>query len=178
MIQIDLSGLKELRIRLDSAPRAIEQAVGRALNRAGDQALTAMGRVLAKESGLAVRAVREKISAIKAEPGDLAYTIRVRGGAEPVGHFAPRKTRKGISARPWAKRRVFPGTFFIPRAKQRVFKRLGKERLPIQQLWGPDLAKEVERGQSLEMVKTASQEAFGRRLAHELSRILGGSLAG
>lgn len=171
MITIDLTGIDRFTAGYAKKASTVRPAVVRALNRAGDQAATAIGRQLAKETGLGVRRVRDSVRARRASQYDLVYVIIVPGGAVPLSEFAPRETRKGVSARPWGKRRVFPSTFQGV-AGERVFKRVGKARLPIKQLYGPDLAKEVERGQSADVVTNVAQEAFAKRIAHEVSRLL------
>ena len=171
MITIDLTGLDRFAAGYAKKASAVRPVVVRVLNRAGDQAATALGRQLAKETGLGVRQVRDSMRAKRASQYDLVYVIIVSGGAVPLSEFAPRETRKGVSANPWGKRRVFPGTFQGV-AGARVFRRVGKSRLPIKQLYGPDLAKEVDRGQSVDVVTNVVQEAFSKRIAHEVSRLL------
>lgn len=170
-VQIDLSGIDRLIEKRSKAAKNLAPIISRALNRAGDQATTALGRELGQDTGLAVRKVRESVRAKRSSQYDLVYRIVVKGGAIPLSEFGPRETRRGVSARPWGQRRVFPGTFQGV-AGERVFKRTGPERLPIKQLYGPDLAKEVERGQSLAVVKDVAGESFARRLEHEIARTL------
>lgn len=171
MITIDLTGIDRLAAGYAKKAGAAGPIVARALNRAGDQATTALGRQLAKETGLGVSKVRGSVHARRASRSDLVYTIKVDGGAVPLSEFGARQQKKGVSARPWGIRRIFPGTFQGV-AGARVFKRQGKARLPIQQLYGPDLAKEVERGQSLDVVAKTAQEAFSKRVAHEVARMI------
>ena len=81
-----------------------------------------------------------------------------------------RETRTGISARPWAHRRTFPGTFFGP--NEQVFRRVFKARLPIKKLFGPNLALELCRGNSEAVVRAKVREVMPKRLAHEIARVL------
>jgi hypothetical protein len=125
-----------------------------------------------------VHDVRDAIEQQKSTPDDLEYIITISGEFQPLSEFDPHQTSGGISARPWGERRVFPGTFEIPTAGERVFVRAGRERLPIRELWGPSLAREFKRGQSLQVARDRVQEVFPRRLAHEVQRLLGKSVGG
>jgi hypothetical protein len=153
-------------------------AVSRALNRAGDAATTAIGRELAAETGAHVHDVRDGMEQYPSSPDDLIYTISVSGEFMPLSEFDPHQTQRGISARPWGERRLFPSTFEIPAAPDHVFARVGAERLPIRELWGPSLAREAERGVVEQVARDTVQEVFPRRLAHEVSRLLGNKSGG
>jgi hypothetical protein len=171
-IHFDAKSLAELDRKLSAfEAEALAGAVSRALNRAGDSATTQLGRELSAQTGMGVRAVRENVTTKPSRPDELSYTITVEGGPQPLSEFAPRQTRRGVSAAPWRKRRTFPGTFVRPAG---VFKRVGKARLPIKMLWGPSLAREVTRGEAKEVATAAAMEVFGRRLAHEIGRLLRG----
>jgi hypothetical protein len=150
-------------------------AISRALNRTGDMATTAVGRELAQETGMHVHDVRDSIEQEKSTPDTLEYTIVISGEFQPLSEFDPHQTSGGISARPWGERRVFPGTFEIPAAGERVFVRAGRERLPLKQLWGPSLAREFERGEGEQVVRDVVAEVFPERLHHEVfERLLKG----
>lgn len=55
-----------------------------------------------------------------------------------------------------------------------MFVRAGDERLPIRQLFGPSLAREVERGDAVKVVTETAQQVFEQRLQHEVKRLLKG----
>jgi hypothetical protein len=118
----------------------------------------------------------ESIEVSRSSADNLEYEITVKGGHVPLSDFQPRETNRGISARPWGKRRIFGGTFFGP--GDRVFARESRERLPIRQLWGPSLATKFERGQSYKLALEIAQETFSRRLAREIGRIMPGGSKG
>jgi hypothetical protein len=105
--------------------------------------------------------------------GPDVYEIVVSGRAMPLSEFHPSQTRAGISARPWAHRRTFPGTFFLSTAGEHVFARVGPERLPLHELWGPIPARELGRGRTLDVIRETAFDAFHRRFAHEFERLSG-----
>ncbi len=83
-------------------------ACARALNRTGDQVATRVGRVLAEETGAHVHDVRDGIEQTPSTADDLTYVLTISGEFMPLSEFDPHWTRQGVSARPWATRRLFP----------------------------------------------------------------------
>ncbi len=67
---------------------------------------------------------------------------------------------------PWAHRRVFPGTFEV---RGEVFRRAGRD---IDLLFGPNLAVEALRGETLSLGAEKFADVFPERLAHEIQRVL------
>jgi hypothetical protein len=167
-IKLDASAVRAAADRLDHMRREIPGAISRALNRAGDATATVVGRQLSQETGLPVRKVREAMTIRRASPGHLEYEIKITGGSVPLSEFQPRQTRRGVSARPWARRRVFPSSFMIG---SDVVVRAGRERLPVRRLWGPSLATEAKRGSVYDKALEVARSAFAERLRHELGRI-------
>jgi hypothetical protein len=175
-ISIDDSELNDHIQQYLSVAAQLPDAVSMALNSAGDAATTVIARELAAETGAHVHDIRESITQDKSTPDSLEYVITISGEYLPLGEFDPSVTSKGISARPWGTRRVFGGSFEIPATGEgHVFVRMGRERLPIRELWGPSPAREFERGDALQMAKDRVAEVFPLRLAHELQRLLGKS---
>lgn len=167
-ITFDVRGLQAWADAIDRFAEELPAAASRALNRAGDQATTRVGRVLADETGAGVRDVRDSIEQVPSTPDDLVYTISVSGEWMPLSEFDPHETRKGISARLWGERRAFPNTFEF---NDEVFHRTGKERLPIEKLWGPNLAVEAARGATEQVIRDTVAEVLPERLQHEIGRL-------
>jgi hypothetical protein len=53
-----------------------------------------------------------------------------------------------------------------------VFKRVWQSRLPIRQLYGPNLAVELMRGRSEEVARKVVEDVMPRRLQHEIGRAI------
>ena len=175
-IRIDMSELNRLAENLRRAPPRIRSAVIGTVNRTGRIGMTAVRKTLTKETGVpaADLAGRSRgLSEKKARTGDISYEVIVRGRYTPLSYFAPIQRQKGVSARPWGKRRIFRGTF-IARAggHEGVFKRVGKARFPIKELWGPSLPVELIRGGSRQAFMDAWQPRIGPNLTREISRVL------
>lgn len=164
-------------------------AAARALNRTGDMARTQVIRSLTEQTGLKrkviVRALKVKRAAQKGSMSDLAYEMTTRGGDISLKHFAPRETRRGVTARPFGQRKVFAGAFMkagrfpdrvvVPRFAGHVFEREGKERTPIFKLKsGVIIPAEMVKGATAAAFRRSVAENLPRRVEHELGRILAG----
>lgn len=171
-----------------AGPKA-PKAIMRAVNRTGDMAYTQMVRSLTKQSGMKHKVIRKALKKSKSWTGSSAgagardaYVIHSQGGNVRLKYFKARETRKGVTAAPWNRRRLYAQHFIkAGRYPHRVgwqggghvYKREGSKRAPIVQvrsgLYIPD-----------EMIKGASRDAFfstiqsrlPERLRHELLRIL------
>lgn len=174
-----------------AGPKA-RHAQRRAINRAGDMARTQMIRALTAQTGLKraviVRALRVSRAVHGGAldgvgSGGLSYAIRSRGGDVSLKFFGARETRKGVSAAPFGKRRVFASTFikggrFPNRVALKmggqVMARVGGARLPIQaQDSGVIIPEQMVEGATRAAFFSTVERVLPDRLAHELARILG-----
>lgn len=84
----------------------------RIINQVGDRTKTQVTRALTKQTGLPRRTIVKAIGRpTRAHAGSLSYTMATEGGDIRLTYLAPRETRKGVSAAPWGKRKVFADTF-------------------------------------------------------------------
>ena len=85
---------------------AIDKSKRRAAKRTAITGRTLATRQIAKEAGLKVSVVRRSVRSQGSQ-------IIGEGGIINLGAFAARRRRRGISARPYGRRRLFRGAFFI-----------------------------------------------------------------
>ena len=171
---VDTSGIEQLVGQIER-PEQMPAAISRALNRAGDQATTAIGRELVHETGAHVGDRWDAMEQNRSTPSDLECVITISGGLQPLSEFSPPETSKGISAGPG-----LTAGCFRARSKSRsegVFTRVCPF-LPIRQLWGPSLGREAQRGATFAVAKDAAAVAVPRRPAHEVRRLLSKSGGG
>lgn len=84
----------------------------RIVNQVGDRAKTQVVRNLTKQTGLPRKTIVKAVGdPTRARPGRLSYEMVTRGGNIRLKYLAPRETRPGVTAKPWGKRTLFPGTF-------------------------------------------------------------------
>jgi hypothetical protein len=177
-LEIDAREVEALAETFKRAERAAPLAIIRAVKRTGDMTKTRVVRALTAQTGLKRDVI---VRAVKARPAGMSYSLMSRGGDVHLKYFKARRTKAGVSAAPWNKRRLFAGTF-IARAKGggsmyggQVFKRVGKSRLPIEaQRSGLFIPKEMISGATAAEFLLAVRTILPVRLQHELARILGG----
>lgn len=179
-ITIDARKIGELGALFERAAALEPAAVARALTRAADQARTAMGRGLVKQTGLKYGDVRAALFVNNATAGHLVAAVVAKGSFVPLSKFDARQGLKGVSAAPWAKRRLFPHTFIPHKAGSsanlwggNVYVRKGKGRFPLHKLYGPAIPRELPKDQSAAAFHATVPVVLAARLDHELGRILG-----
>ncbi|WP_316234980.1 MULTISPECIES: hypothetical protein [unclassified Bradyrhizobium] len=180
-LEIDASQVEGLAETFKRAEREAPLAIIRAIKRTGDMTKTRVVRSLTKQTGLK-RAVI--VRAVKAKPAGMSYSLASRGGNVHLKYFGARETKKGVSAAPWNKRRVFAGMFIkggrFPhrvglKLGGQVFARAGAGRLPIaSQRSGLFIPKEMIGGATAAEFLLAVRTILPQRLQHELAHILGG----
>ena len=181
-IKVDASSLTRVSNLLHSAGKNAPLAMIRAVNHTGDKARTQMRRVLVTQTGLKMKTIRKAVTSKRAFNGG-AYEIKSRGGNVRLMFFGARETQKGVSAAPWNKRQVYPGTFMkgglFPNRKGMVaggavVRRAGKGRHPLHGVKsGLFIPTEMVTGSSEGAFYSTVESALPDRLAHELYRILG-----
>ena len=70
------------------------------------------------------------MATVRSTPATLTYTLKARGDETNIAWFGGVQRRKGVSAAPWNKRRIFARSFIVPRFG-RAFVRTSKGRLVI-----------------------------------------------
>lgn len=167
---IDASDLERWVQACAEAPARGVAAMRMAINDAGNAARTQVVRTLASQMGVPSSTVRQSLTTIPAVR-EMNYEINSVGGFMSLKSFDAQQRRRGVSARPWGRRRVFRGTFIIPRLGGHVFRRTTSARFPIVKLWGPAMPQELVR----DAVPGAFEDEIARRLPlrleHHLERL-------
>jgi hypothetical protein len=153
-------------------PQRMQRIISRVLNHVGGTARTKVKSALAKQMGLHAGTVDAGLQTKRAYPGKQSFEVTASGRPIPLAEFGARQTRRGVSARPWGARRVFPGTFIVPSLGGQVLRRAGRARLPIVKLWGPSMPRELLRDQAPKVFFDEVRAKVPVRLKHELRRIL------
>jgi hypothetical protein len=143
-------------------------AMSRALNHEGAKGFTQVKRVLVKQTGIKYGLITKAVTDQKSNPGTLTYQIIAHGNETNIALFGAVERKKGVSAAPWATRRIFPHTFF---AGGKVFRRLGKARLPIKGVYGPNIAREIVKNESAAAFKLGTSR-IADAVVHEVGRLM------
>lgn len=142
----------------------------RALNHGGNKARTQVWRSLAAQTGIKYGNIKKVVRTIPATPARLAYTLEASGEETNIGLFGAKQGKRGVSAAPWGKRRVFKKTFIVPAYGGKVYKRQGQARGPLDPLWGPNIGRELVKSPTVDKWQLA-QQFVAQRVGHELKRL-------
>ena len=149
----------------------IKQSFARALNHEGDKGRTQVKRVLVTSTGIKYSLINQALSTHRANRNSLEYRLEFDGDETNLNLFGARQTKKGVSAAPWNVRRIFPHTFMIGAYGGKVYSRVGPKRFPIQGKYGPNLAREVVKGEPAAAWQIVGP-GLADRVGHEISRFL------
>jgi hypothetical protein len=179
---VDISSIERLAEKLKVAQTEVPTALARALNHTGAKARTRMIRSLTAQTGLPRKVIVKALQKKTAREGGLAFVIKSKGGNIRLKYFDARETRKGVTAAPWGKRRLYPGAFIkggrFPnrvalKLNGQVFERRGRVRKPIDVvLSGVFIPKEMVTGATEAAYNSTAASEFPARIEHELSRML------
>jgi len=172
-VHIDARDFDQLARALNRLPGEIKaKAIARALRRVGEMARTRVVRRAAQQSGMPQRDVRSRTLMFNA--GGSTQEIVMRSEWWPLFKLGgARQTATGVTVRNWGHHK---GTFIAGMKSKHsgVFRREGKARLPIRELWGPnpvsfvlDHADEYEA-----ILEQVADDMMLPRLLHEVDRLL------
>lgn len=158
------------RQKLISLGQQFPKAGNRALNKIARSAKTQIVREITKDINLKSADVNKSMTVIPSRGQSLTAIVRsLRSRRFNLIRFRARQVRKGVSvAFKKGQRKIIAGAF-IGNAGRTVFKRVGKERLPIKALQAPYSVNDLFRSQRMkDRVQKFLHEAYPRVLAQEL----------
>ena len=79
------------------------------LNKVGAEVFTQAKKELAGATGLKQNVVAKKIKKDKAKKGEKTYSIHIKSRYLNAIEFGTKKTKKGVSANIWGKRKIYGG---------------------------------------------------------------------
>lgn len=103
--------LKEFGDSLHRLNTEFPKVLPRIVNQVGNRAKTQVVRNLTKQTGLPRKTIVKAVQVGAAGGKKLSYEMVTRGGDIRLKYLKPRETRAGVTAAPWGKRQLFPGTF-------------------------------------------------------------------
>jgi hypothetical protein len=176
MISIEVQGKDALDSELAEYPRRAQRVIVRALNRGITSARTFMASEIAKDAGLAVGSVRNGMSMREASSERPEAALGSKLDRLPLmkfrarGPFPSRGRGRGVSWESGQGRRTIPNAFIaqMPGGHKGVFRRVGRSRLPIKELYGPSLGHVFAKFRAQGLAR--AEEMFTTTLNHELDR--------
>jgi hypothetical protein len=143
----------DVRVRFEAACSRLgegdaRRAFSMALNKEGRKSFTAMRRALSLQSSIPRGAVNAAMRFKGATRATLSTTTAGTGRHLPLSFFGAKQFSYGVRAKIWGRAQTFRSAFVVNRYGHGAFKRKGKARFPIGQLWGPAVPVEMLRDEA------------------------------
>lgn len=183
MITISADQIERAEILLKRVPNGAPKAVVAALNRASQGARTDAIKKARERYHIKAKDVRNTMQITKATYNDMTTTIRASGSPIALSRFKISPTKPVKRRKKPVVARVVRGAggpivkVFVARVKSGhvgVFKRAGKSRLPIKQLYGPSVPQMLGHESVTKYLEEKALERLEERFEHEISRLLRG----
>lgn len=172
-LRIDASEIEQLSRAIASLPGAIKaKAMASAMRRMRDMARTRIVKRSAERTDLPTRKVAALTKAFFNAGGNTIDVVE-KSGWISLYDLGATQTSKGVRVRARGSYR----SAFIAEMKsghRGVMKRVGKERLPIRELYGPNPAHDVTNNPDvfLEVLSELIEQHLAPRVLHEIDRLL------
>lgn len=181
VLQIDLTQMRKVASGFNGIATEIERGktiISQSINHGLRKLKTRMTADLRRWTGLRKREkIQQSMKLHFAHPATLTGILRVRSGHTAVTKeyygASWNRANPGATHAAWNRRQIAVGTFMAPGIKP-VMRRVGSERLPIAPLWGPNMAREVDRHR--DQVQ-AQVNAVGVIVAREAARLMSVAIA-
>ena len=168
----------DVRIRFEAACTRLGEGEARrafsmALNKEGRKSFARMRRALSQQSSIPRGAVNAAMRFRTASRAALSTETAGSGRSLPLSFFGAKQFAYGVRAKIWGRAQTFRSAFVVKRYGGGVFKRTGKARFPIEQLWGPAVPVEMMRDEAF-----AAWEAQHPRVLTESARLIALMMSG
>lgn len=168
----------DVRIRFEAACTRLGEGEARrafsmALNKEGRKAFTQLRRSLALQSSIPRGAVNAATRFQSATRATLSTVTAGSGCHLPLSFFGAKQFTYGVRAKICGRAQTFRSAFVVKRYGGGVFKRTGKARFPIEQLWGPAVPVEMMRDEAF-----AAWEGQHPRVLTESARLIALMMSG
>lgn len=192
-IFVDTKQLDRLTMELKGFEDKVGEAAYHALNRTLDQVITHVGRIVPKSYAIKAREVKESFGRGIKRPtkSDLTASLTSTGHTLSFAHFpyTPKKPKRGkrsvfqsavMATIIKSKGKVLSRKGFVAttgakskdKTQYNVFKRLGKERLPIAPIRTLSIPQMITNEDISAQIMKMAQEKMDERLQHEIIRAM------
>lgn len=148
IVKIDDNQIRQMKAAIENTGRKLRRELKTAVNATASRCKSIVAKQIGSELAVPQKVIKGTIKQTrKPNEVDISAVIEVlKGDRIPLREFGARQTKKGVSYRvsKTRGRKLAEGAFQGPRPglmksswRGRAFKRVGKSRLPITQLYGP-----------------------------------------
>jgi hypothetical protein len=175
-MQIVIKDLDQTRIRYEAMVQRVGDgnatlAFSRALNHEGRKSFTAVKRALRKQTDIPPGIISAAMKFKSSSRTNLRTIISGSGNELPLSLFRPAQFSYGVRVKVWGKHQIYRSAFIIAKYGGNVFHRTSKKRLPIRQMFGPSIPKEMVKDETLAAFEQSGNAIMDRAM-HEIARIL------
>lgn len=150
--------------------KVVAAATLRALNRTATSVRAEGVRRIRERYNLKAGTVRKQLRIDRATRNRLVSAVAASGRPIPLVEFAARQNRRGVSVKVTRQRKTVSGVFIAKMKSGHVgvYKREGKSRLPIRELFSVSLPQTFTQKQILAAMRKTAVERFGIEFTREL----------
>ncbi|WP_313891126.1 phage tail protein [Psychrobacillus sp.] len=178
-VGFDERSLKEVQSRLGSFKSKAPNAIASALNRGMSNINTNIKKEVRKEYHIKAGDIDVTLKKNRASKGSLSAEVKSKGGAIPLDKFKvtpksinpKRKSTLSVAVKKDGVKKL-KGAFMADINGPKLFLRAKKSRLPIGRLFGPSIPQMLGNEDIGSPIQEKGQDAFEKRLDHEINRIL------
>lgn len=181
MITVSQETIDKISTLLSDVPKGTERALYNAANRAIAKARTEAFKGVTKEYKITKKVISEytRDSIRNATSSDLCATLIFAGQQIPLYKYSLTKPKYPGKGKVFAGQKTAVALEHafrnqISAKKEGIFERVGKSRLPIEQVMGSSMRSMVSNSVVMDQVYKEAQETFDTRLEHEVERLLAG----
>ena len=178
-IQVDTKALKRVAVELaEVSKKDVPKAVVSALNRTIKTVGTDMKREAVKGYEIKAGDVQKTLKIGRASASNMQANASSTGRPLGLFHFKvkprkPTKRAKNIKVKikktdGYKEIKTNPKAFIANKNALNVFKRVGKNRLPIERLATLSIPQMISQPQALERIQTHAEETLEKRVKHEI----------
>lgn len=177
MISVEIPNLKDILKQLPNEAK-VKTVLARAINRSLPAARLAASKKVREEYVLKAGDINKATKITKANTATLSGKIRWSGPMTNLASYKisprnrpKRRTKRQMTAEvKKGSRATYKGAFIGPNAK--VFKRIGKKRLPIRPIYGPAISQLMGAEGVRKTIIEKTQDVLHKRVEHEVNRMM------
>ena len=174
-VKVANNSIKKIQKDFKRSDKEITKARVRACNRTATGTRTQVSKRVREKIRVKASVVKDHTKILKATPLKPEARVEVEGFPLPLSAFGPRQTKRGVTVgiEKGKKRQLKEGAFFstMKSGHKGVFKRQGKDRLPIDEKYGPNIPGIVS-GNTWKKIEKYTNDRLERELDHEINRAL------
>lgn len=175
-VTVNKKQIAEAKRLLADTPRAMPKIITRSVNKVAVKARTKIIRRVASEIAVKQKDLRQRnVKLKKANYSTQTATIKITGKRIPLIRFGAKQTKKGVTykIKKSGGRKKITGAFVeaMSSGHRGAFRRKGKSRLPIVELFGPSIPAAMEN--VADMAKRTMEREIGKNLHNEINRQVG-----